>query len=68
MTAMRRSKALEEVGYDPASRTLRVRFRNGGAYDYRDVAPEVFDGLLHSEHPWTDWREVVLSHDHSRLD
>ncbi len=62
------SKALREVGYDAESRTLRVDFRNGGRYDYLDVDPEVFEGLTHSAHPWTQWRERVLQHDYRRLD
>jgi len=68
MTAMRRSKALEKVGYDADARTLRVRFRHGGLYDYLDVPPEVFDGLLQSAHPWTEWREEILGHDYRRLE
>lgn len=62
---MRRSRALEEVGYDPATRTLRVRFRHGGLYDYLDPR-EVFEGLLDSAHPWTEWREQILEHDYRR--
>jgi len=66
MTPMRRSRALEEVGYDPATRTLRVRFRHGGLYDYLDIRREVFEGLLDSAHPWTEWREQILEHDYRR--
>lgn len=68
MTPMRRSKALEEAGYDDATRTLRVRFRHGGSYDYLDVGPEVFEGLLISAHPWTEWRTEILEHDYRRVD
>lgn len=68
MTPMRRSRALREVGYEASTRTLRVHFRHGGLYDYLDVPPEVLDGLLHSAHPWTEWREQVLQHDYRRLD
>lgn len=49
---MRHSQALEEAGYDARTRVLRVRFRDGRrGYDYLDVAPEVFEGLLASPHP-----------------
>lgn len=65
---MRRSRALEEAGYDAATRTLRVRFRHGGLYDYLDVPPEVFAGLLESAHPWTEWREQVLEREYRRLE
>jgi len=68
LVPMRRSRALEEAGYDPATRTLRVRFRGGGLYDYADVDPEVFAGLIESAHPWTEWGPRVLEHDYERLD
>lgn len=56
MVRLWRSKALREVGYDAESRTLRVDFVSGGRYEYLDVGPEVFEGLVHSDHPWTEWR------------
>lgn len=65
---MRRSRALDEVGYDAATRTLRVRFRHGGLYDYLDVPPEVFEGLVESAHPWTEWRERILERDYRRVE
>lgn len=65
---MRRSRALTEAGYDDATRTLRVRFRHGGLYDYLDVPPEVFEGLLASAHPWTEWRERILACEYDRVE
>lgn len=66
---MRHSKALAEAGYDPDARVLRLRFRNGGLYDYRDVPPEVFVGLMSSDHPWTDWQARIRDvYDATRLD
>ena len=55
MHALPRSRAVEELGYDPAARSLRVHFRGGGVYDYLDVPAEIFAGLLASAHPWTEW-------------
>lgn len=40
------SSSLAEVGYEPRTRTLGVRFRNGGEYHYRHVPQDVYDGLL----------------------
>jgi hypothetical protein len=55
-----RSSSLAAIGYDPATRTLRVKFRNGGLYDYLDVAHEVYEGLLASQpHPWSSWRRHI---------
>jgi hypothetical protein len=68
MQALHRSKALDAVGYDARSGTLRVRFRSGGLYDYDGVPPEVFLGLLESAHPWTEWRDEIQSHAYRRLE
>lgn len=59
MHPLPRSRAVEELGYDPASRSLRVHFRGGGIYDYLDVPTEVFTGLRTSAHPWTEWGEHI---------
>ena len=59
MHALPRSRAVEELGYDPASRRLRIHFRGGGSYDYLDVPAEIFAGLLASAHPWTEWGEHI---------
>jgi hypothetical protein len=50
-----RSRAVGAAGYDAAARTLRIRFRDGGLYDYLDVPPNVFDDLTAAPHPWTQW-------------
>jgi hypothetical protein len=63
------SEALESAGYDAGTRTLRVRFRNGGLYDYLDVPPEVFALLTAAEHPWGLWQEHITStYDYQRLE
>jgi len=59
MVALHRSRAVAEVGYDAARRALRVRFRQGGLYEYRAVPPEVFRGLLDSAHPWHEWQDHI---------
>jgi hypothetical protein len=64
-----RSRAVQETGYDATFRTLRIRFRSGGLYDYYDVPPDVFNGLLAAAHPWTQWGEhITQSYRFSRLD
>jgi hypothetical protein len=40
------STMLRAFHYDPASRTLQVRFHTGGHYAYRNVPPEVAENLL----------------------
>lgn len=68
MRPMRRSRALAAVGYDAAAQTLRIQFRNGRCYDYFDVPVTVYDGLLTSLHPWTQWGDHIReSYDFHRL-
>jgi hypothetical protein len=66
---MSRSKALHAAGYDPTTRTLRLRFRNGGLYDYRNVPERVFEELCTSAHPWTEWQQhIKATYDCDRLE
>ena len=44
-----RSSALESVGYDQEQRVLEVEFTNGPVYQYFDVPPEVYRGLMAAE-------------------
>lgn len=41
-----RSSNISEVGYDPDSQTLYVRFLNGSEYAYYGVPPDEFDALI----------------------
>jgi hypothetical protein len=59
MHALPRSRAVEELGYDATSRSLRIHFRGGGVYDYLDVPAKIFDELRASAHPWTEWGEHI---------
>ena len=34
------SSNIKAIGYDAASKTLRVDFRSGSSYDYTNVSPE----------------------------
>lgn len=45
------SSNLESFGYDPISRTMEVRFKNGNTYSYPDVAPEFAEGLRSAPSP-----------------
>lgn len=41
-----KSSNVDKVGYDEATKTLGVVFKNGGAYHYADVPKSVYDALL----------------------
>lgn len=40
-----RSSNIADLGYDPATRELRVRFAKGGLFSYADVPQEEYDAL-----------------------
>lgn len=43
------SSQVESVGYDAASKTLAVKFKNGGEYQYDGPPPELYDSMLKAE-------------------
>ena len=43
------SSSVESIGYDEASSTLQVEFKNGGMYQYFDVQEDIFVGLRDAE-------------------
>ena len=44
-----RSSALRSVGYDPKQRVLEIEFTNRSVYQYSDVPPKVYRGLMAAE-------------------
>ena len=43
------SSNIAEIGYDKDSKTLRVKFKNGGLYDYSDVPESEYAAFLSAE-------------------
>ncbi len=43
------SSALRSVGYDQEQRVLEIEFTSGEVYQYFDVPPEVYRGLMAAE-------------------
>lgn len=43
------SSNVAEVGYDTATMTLEVAFRNGTVYQYFDIPEVLYQELLHAE-------------------
>ena len=56
------SRAIDAVGYEPAERMLVVRFLSGETYEYLDVDRSLFEALVNSPHPWTEYGEWVKDH------
>lgn len=44
-----KSSSISEVGYDPESRTLHVKFKTGASYEHTDVPPEKYVALTGTE-------------------
>jgi hypothetical protein len=43
------SSNLSRARYDPDTSTLEIEFKDGRVYQYFDVPPQVFEGLLSAE-------------------
>lgn len=53
------STMLHAVGYDPEVRVLEVIFNTGGIYFYRDVPPDVYEGLMQADSKGQYFQEVI---------
>ena len=40
------SSNIKAIGYDPATRVMRVEFHHGGSYEHRDVTSEEHEALM----------------------
>jgi len=43
------SSNLDSVGYDEVNKVLEISFISGGIYQYIDVEPQVYEGLLYAD-------------------
>jgi hypothetical protein len=53
------SSNIESVGHDPESRILEVAFKNGGVYQYFEVAPEAHKAFVSAESLGRHFREHI---------
>ncbi len=53
------SKVLKSVGYDEATGTLEVEFKNGGLYEYSNVSPEEYAALMMAPSKGTYFGEQI---------
>ena len=42
------SSNLREVGYDPETHILQIKFKGGSLYQYSGVPPHIHDGLMNA--------------------
>jgi hypothetical protein len=57
--ALVRSSAIESVGYDPATRRMRIRFTGGREYDFCGVPEAVFRGLMSAASKGTYYNDRI---------
>jgi hypothetical protein len=53
------SKVLKSVGYDEVTGILEVEFKNGGLYEYSDVAPAEYAALMSARSKGTYFGEQI---------
>ncbi|MCC7355043.1 MAG: KTSC domain-containing protein [Anaerolineae bacterium] len=54
------SSMIHAVGYDPETRTLEVVFNTGKTYQYYDVPPEEYAGLMAAESKGSYMRSHII--------
>lgn len=58
------SSNIAATHYDPQSRTMTVRFRNGGEYQYGGVVQDTYDGLVNAESIGKHFHKHIRSGDY----
>jgi hypothetical protein len=53
------SSAVTEAGYDPRRRKMFLRLAGGKLYEYCNVPPEVFEGLVGAQSPGSFFHEHI---------
>jgi hypothetical protein len=53
------SGKLRAIGYDPATRRLRVQMDDGSTLEYEGVGAEIWRRLSTSSSPWSIYRDNV---------
>jgi hypothetical protein len=47
------------VGYDTSGRILEVELKSGASFEYYDVPPEVYDGLINAQTPYHFFKKRI---------
>ena len=53
------SRAISAVGYDPASRRMKIEFKQGKTYDFCNVPEHIFNGLLSASSKGTYYNDYI---------
>lgn len=58
-----KSKVLQALGYDSATRVLAAKFNENKVYHYSDVPPEVYEQLMAAESVGIAFAKLVIAAD-----
>jgi hypothetical protein len=53
------SSAMQAVGYDAASRRMRIRFAEGNDYDFCEVPESIYQGLMSASSKGTYYNAYI---------
>jgi hypothetical protein len=57
------SSIIREIGYDPDSSTMQIRFVSGSLYLYSNVTPEVHQEIVSASSVGTAFWELLRRHE-----
>lgn len=50
---------IAEIGYEPETMLMQIRFRNGWLYSYANVEPETYSAFQSSDDPGRYFAEII---------
>ena len=59
-----KSSNIAKIGHDPATKTLRVEFRNGSVYSYHDVDADKHAALMKADSVGSHFNEHIKNGGH----
>jgi len=54
-----RSRAITAIGYDPQTKRLRIKFKQGSIYNFCNVPEHVFNGLMNAASKGTFYNDHI---------
>lgn len=52
-----KSSNIDSIGYDAASKTLEICFKNGGVYQHAEVPQDAYDSLMSADSKGSHYAE-----------
>lgn len=64
-----KSSSIKAVGYDPASKVLRVKFHSEDVYDYAGVTEKEHEAMMNAESIGRHFMKAILPrHKHTKIE